>query len=69
LEGQRTAGLRNRNGEAPAGAAIGEEFLLRINDNNTTIQNGVNIVTRSGSNITAQGVYRFVDVGGGWHEV
>jgi hypothetical protein len=51
------------------GLAIGEEFLLRIADANTTIQNGANIVTRSGANITAQGVYRFVDIGGVWREV
>jgi Pectate lyase superfamily protein len=48
---------------------IGEEFTLHVADNNTTVQNGANIVTKSGANITAQGVYRFLDVGGVWREV
>jgi hypothetical protein len=48
---------------------IGEEFTLHIDDNNTTVQNGANIVTKSGANISAQGVYRFLDVGGVWYEV
>lgn len=51
------------------GLGIGEEFWLQIDDANTTVQNGANIVTKSGSNITAQGLYHFMDVGGAWYEV
>jgi hypothetical protein len=51
------------------GAAAGMEFTLHLDDNNTTVANNANIATKSGSNITAQGVYRFVDIGGVWHEI
>lgn len=52
-----------------AGLAVGEMFYVRIADANTTIQNGTNIATKSGSNITAQGIYRFIDDNGVWREV
>jgi Pectate lyase superfamily protein len=51
------------------GLAIGEMFYVRIADANTTIQNGANIATKSGSNITAQGIYRFIDDNGVWREI
>jgi Pectate lyase superfamily protein len=51
------------------GMNIGETFHLRIADSNTTVQNGANIVMKSGSDITAQGVYQFADINGMWREV
>jgi hypothetical protein len=52
-----------------SGGADGQRIVVRVADANTTIQNNVSIVTASGADITAQGVYEFILDGSVWREI
>lgn len=51
------------------GGTANQLIYVHINDVNTTIQNNVNIITKSGSDLTVKGVFAFLRVSAEWREI